>query len=330
MKKVVIESYGQPEDVVRCITVPDVKVAAKDDVVFDVLAFPINPADLSFCRGNYRLKPVLPATPGAECVGRVVSVGAAVHNVREGDLVINLDRENWAQRRRVKANRVVALRPDTDLVQAAMLRINPPTARLLLEDFVTLAADQWIIQNVANSSVGRLVALLAKDRGIKTVNVVRSQPAFDDLQRAGADAVVLDGDDLAQRVKSIIGEQEIRFGLDAVGGDATARISSCLAPRGTVCVYGSMSGKPVSLPTSELVYRGIRFAGFILGRHLDEQGCLDVGRFYGRLANDLERLEHRIAVEKVYGIDDIKDAVAHAQRSRSAGKILVAPNGAVG
>ena len=36
------------------------------EVVFDVLAFPINPADVSFCRGNYRLRPPLPATPGAE------------------------------------------------------------------------------------------------------------------------------------------------------------------------------------------------------------------------------------------------------------------------
>ena len=34
-------------------------------------------------------------------------------------------------------------------------------------------------------------------------------------------------------------------------------------------------------------------------------------------------------VEKVYGIDDITQALAHAQRGARAGKILVAPNGAV-
>jgi NADPH:quinone reductase-like Zn-dependent oxidoreductase len=32
-------------------------------------------------------------------------------------------------------------------------------------------------------------------------------------------------------------------------------------------------------------------------------------------------------VEKVYAIDDIKEALAHAQRAERTGKILVAPNG---
>jgi NADPH:quinone reductase-like Zn-dependent oxidoreductase len=71
MKQVLLEKYGRPEDGVRCAEVPDVGAPGPGEVVFDVLYFPINPADLSMCRGSYRLKPVLPATPGAECVGRV-------------------------------------------------------------------------------------------------------------------------------------------------------------------------------------------------------------------------------------------------------------------
>ena len=96
--------------------------------MFDVLAFPINPADMWFCRGSYRLKPPLPATPGAECVGRVTAVGAAVKHVKPGDLVINLQRENWAQRRKVKGDDAIPLPAGIDLRQAAMVRINPPTA----------------------------------------------------------------------------------------------------------------------------------------------------------------------------------------------------------
>jgi len=76
MKQVLIEKYGTPWEVARCADVPDVGAPAADEVVFDVLAFPINPADMWFCRGSYRLKPPLPATPGAECVGRVTTVGA--------------------------------------------------------------------------------------------------------------------------------------------------------------------------------------------------------------------------------------------------------------
>src|SRR5438552_4475654 len=82
MKQILIDRYGPPEEVARCAQVPDVGAPAAGEVVFDVLAFPINPADVSFCKGTYRLKPPLPATPGAECVGRVTAVGAGLSHVK--------------------------------------------------------------------------------------------------------------------------------------------------------------------------------------------------------------------------------------------------------
>src|ERR1700730_2072649 len=168
MKKVEITAYGAPEAVARCAEAPDVGPPGAGEIVFDVLAFPINPADLSMIRGNYRLHPPLPATPGAECVGRVAAVGAGVGDIRSGDLVVNMARENWAQRRRVKAEDALPIPEGLDLRQAAMLRINPPTALLLLEDHVALKPGDWVIQNVANSAVGRHVIVLAKARGLRT------------------------------------------------------------------------------------------------------------------------------------------------------------------
>ncbi len=107
MKQVLLERYGSPEDAVRCREVSDPGAPAAGQVVFDVLAFPINPADLSMCRGTYRLRPTLPAGIGAECAGRVTAVGGGVSHVKPGDLVINLQRENWTQRRRVAGDDVI-------------------------------------------------------------------------------------------------------------------------------------------------------------------------------------------------------------------------------
>src|SRR5499426_542962 len=202
MKQILLDRYGQPEDGLRCADVPDVGAPGPGEVVFDVLAFPINPADISFCRGTYRLKPALPATPGAEGVGRVAAVGAGVSQVKPGDVVVNLQRENWAQRRRVKEADVIAVPAAMDLRQAAMLRINPATALLLLTDIVALKPGDWVIQNVANSAVGRLVIALARQRGIKTVNVVRRDSLFAELGALGADVCVVDGPELADTVKS--------------------------------------------------------------------------------------------------------------------------------
>ena len=311
----------------RCVDGPDVGAPSAGEVVFDVLAFPINPADISMCRGSYRLRPVLPATPGAECLGRVTAVGAGVTHVRPGDLVINLQRENWAQRRRVKADDVIAVPPAVDPLQGAMLRINPPTALLLLTDVVPLKAGDWVIQNVANSAVGRLVITLARARGLRTVNVVRRESLFGELTALGADVCVVDGPDLAEAVTARTGGAMIRLGLDAVSGRATARLSACLGEGGVVCNYGSMSGEDPVMARSALVGNGQTLVGFILGRGLATRSLPQIRALYADLGEQVLKGVLSAPVEKIYPIEEIKAALVHAQRGERSGKILVAPNG---
>ena len=329
MKQVVLERYGAPADAVRCVEAPDPGAPAPDEVVFDVLAFPINPADLSMCRGTYRLRPPLPAGIGAECVGRVTAVGDRVAHVKAGDLVINLQRENWTQRRRVAADDVIPVPPGLDRLQAAMLRINPPTARLLLTDLVELRPGDWIIQNVANSAVGRFVIRLGRARGVRTVNVVRREALAAELAPLGADVCVVDGPDLAERVKAATGGASIRLGLDAVSGQATARISTCVGERGVVCNYGSMSGEDPVMPRSKLIGEGQSLVGFILGRALAPRSRAEVRAIYGELAEQVRAGLLTAPVEQIYPIEEIRAAVAHAEQGGRRGKILVAPNGAV-
>jgi NADPH:quinone reductase-like Zn-dependent oxidoreductase len=329
MKQALLEQYGQPEAAVRCAEVPDVGTPGAGEVVFDVLAFPINPADIWMCKGSYRLRPPLPATPGAECVGRVTAVGAGVSHVGPGDLVINLQRENWAQRRRVKADDVIPVPANLPLRQAAMLRINPATALLLLTDLVELKPGDWLIQNVANSAVGRLVIRLAGLRGLRTVNVVRRQALFAELKGLGAEACAVDGPDLADAVKAQTGGAPIRLALDAVSGQATARLSACVADGGVVCNYGAMTGEDPVMPRSGLIFAGQRLVGFMLGRALATRSLAEARAMYADLARQVLDGTLVAPVETVYPIEEIKMALAHAQRGGRNGKILVAPNGPV-
>ena len=78
-----------------------------------------------------------------------------------------------------------------------MLRINPATALLLLEDHVALQPGDWVIQDVANSAVGRHLIVLAKAKGVRTLNVVRRDDVTAELKALGADVVLTDGPDLA-------------------------------------------------------------------------------------------------------------------------------------
>ena len=71
-----------------------------------------------------------------------------------------------------------------DVRQGAMLRINPPRRSCSSPTSSPLKPGDWVIQNVANSAVGRLVITLARARGLKTVNVVRRESLFAELRRS--------------------------------------------------------------------------------------------------------------------------------------------------
>jgi mitochondrial enoyl-[acyl-carrier protein] reductase / trans-2-enoyl-CoA reductase len=327
MKRIEITAYGAPEEVAHCIEVPDVGDPGPGEAIFDILAFPINPADISFCRGSYRLRPPLPATPGAEGLGRVAAVGAGVNHVKPGDLVINMQRENWAQRRRVKAEDAIPIPAGLDPAQAAMLRINPPTALLLLEDHAALEPGDWVIQNVANSAVGRHIIVLAKARGVHTINVVRRDDVVGELRDLGADVVLKEGPDLAERARIATGGAPIRLGIDAVSGDACKRIGDCIAEGGIVVSYGSMSGQDPTMSRAAVNMRGVNLTGFNLGRGLAKRTPEQVRTIYADLAEKLRSATLRAPIDAFYPIEEIQSALVRAQQGGRHGKVIVLPNG---
>lgn len=328
LKQIVLERFGAPEDVVRCLGVPEPDPAGPGEVIFAVIAFPINPADLMICTGSYRIRPQLPAALGAECVGRIVATGPDVDHLAPGDLVINLLRDNWAAKRKVKADDVIRLPDGIDLRQAAMLRINPPTAHLLLTRFVDLQPDDWIIQNAANSAVGRLVIMLAKARGVRTVNVVRRHDVVAELQTLGGDVCLLDEDDLPRRVADAAGGP-IRVGLDAVGGVSTRRLGACVANGGIVVNYGRLGDDDAVFGTADLIFRGVTLTGFSLRDAFARLQRDDIQSIYDALIGEVMAGRLFVPVEQVYPIEAIRDALIHARAAGHAGKILVAPNGMI-
>jgi mitochondrial enoyl-[acyl-carrier protein] reductase / trans-2-enoyl-CoA reductase len=68
----------------------------------------------------------------------------------------------------------MAVPKDIPPYYAATLAVNPSTAYRLLHDFTKLKRGDVIIQNAANSMVGQAVIQLAREMGVITINVVRS------------------------------------------------------------------------------------------------------------------------------------------------------------
>ena len=319
---VVYKTHGKPTEVLRVETQPWPK-PAPDEVVVEMRAAPINPADLNAIEGKYPLRPTLPATPGFEGAGVVAELGANVKNFETGAPVIlphNLG--TWREAAAVKADELVAVPPEIEPVQAAMLKINPMTAWRLLHDYVELKRDEWLIQNAANSAAGRAVIQIARELGYRTVNVVRREELVEELRIEGGDVVLIDGESLRDDVKEATSGGQIRLGLNAVGGDSALRLANTLAPGSTMVTYGAMSLQPLKIPNGLLIFKDLRFRGIWINKWYDNATLPERMEAFHPLFEMAKRGLLKTKVEKSYPLSQAKAAVAHAAQGKRSGKII--------
>ena len=257
MRAVQLTAYGNPIEGLQYVNIPEPEAPGPNQVLIGVEFSPVNPSDLLLARGIYGIRPALPTVIGGEGVGRVLAVGAGVENVKVGDRVLApLSSFTWRERMVVPASDLFALPSGADPRQLSMLAINPPTAALLLSEYFDLKPGEWVVQNAANSSVGRWVIAFAKARGLKTVNIVRRPELVPELQAIGGDVVVVDSPDASEEAKAAVGQAELRLALDGVSGPATGVLASTLSPHGTLVSFAAMSGAAMSIsPLEALLLR---------------------------------------------------------------------------
>ncbi len=295
-------------------------------VLIQVLAAPINPSDVLTLTGAYGTLPPLPAVGGNEGVGKVVKLGPDVTAPAVGQTVLlPVGCGTWATHVVGEAKRLMPLPGNADPQQLAMMTVNPPTALLMLSEFVELQPGDWVIQNAANSGVGAYLIQLAKMRGLKTVNIVRRDSVVADVKSLGGDVVLVDGPGLAKRVNEATGGAEIRLAIDAVGGKSTDNLAMCLAEGGTLVNYGMMSGEPCVVAPSSFVFRDVTLRGFWLALWFRKATPARQMEVFGQVAKLIAEGKLHTRIHATFDVVQIKDAVAAAAAGERDGKILIVP-----
>jgi NADPH:quinone reductase-like Zn-dependent oxidoreductase len=294
------------------------------EVLLELLAAPINPSDVLTITGQYGILPPLPAFAGNEGVGRVVQHGPGVSAPAIGQTVLlPVGIGTWSTHMVAAAKKLVPLPNEADPIQLSMITINPPTAALMLSEFVDLQEGDWVIQNAANSGVGNYLVQLAAMRGLKTVNIVRRESLIEPLKAEGADVVLVDGDKLAKRVAEATGGAAIKLAIDAVGGAATDRLGSCMAPEGTLVNYGMMSGEPCHMSAATLIFKDVKVRGFWLAKWFQQASPAEQQKLYGELTGLIVAGKLRAPIHQTFSVKDIKQAVKSAAQGERNGKVIV-------
>jgi NADPH:quinone reductase-like Zn-dependent oxidoreductase len=318
MKAIQLKAYGQAPENIGLVEIKDIGTINNDEVVIDVLYSPVNPSDLLLIRGTYPILPELPSVIGQEGVGRVASIGSAVSTVKPGDIVtIPFGTFAWSEKVVANAASLVVLPANVDLQQAAMLSINPPTAVLLLEEFVSLNPGDWVVLNAANASVSHAIIAVAKSKGLKTLGIVRRKEAVDIALKAGADIVLVEAENIVAETKKLTNNAAIKLGLDAVGGKATNTLAEILGNEGRLVSYAMMSREPINVSQIGLIFRRIQIHGFFM--YLPHY----IPKLKNAILQSVQLLEQgklNVPVARIYPPESVKEAIQHTV---DGGKVLL-------
>lgn len=330
LKYVELNKIGDPAQV---LVVKHQKTQAlqSGEVRIRILAAPIHPSNLLQIAGNYGVDAVLPSTPGSEGVGRVLEVTPQVKHLSVGQLVLLAGVGTWRDELVAPAAALIPL-PDlgspSDQVieQLSMTTVNPLSALLMLDLYTDLKKGDWVVQSAANSAVGGYLIQLAKQRGIKTVNVVRREGLAEDLMAKGGDVVLIDGPNLAKKIAAATGNAPIVLAVDAVGGETFTRLAQSMGDGGTLVTYGALSGKPAVVSQGVLIGKDIRIRGFWLSKWFLTVSAAERQAAYAKVIPLIVSGALQANVDSRFSVADIKQAVTRAAERGRNGKVIIVPS----
>jgi NADPH:quinone reductase-like Zn-dependent oxidoreductase len=320
MKAVTQDRYGSSE-VLRLADV-DTPEIGEHQVLIEVRAASINAVDPAVMRGRpyvlrlgFGLRRPRFEIRGSDVAGMVVRVGSGVTRFKAGDEVFGAGKGAFAEFA-VAVERELALKPDhLSFEQAAAMPMAGLTALQGLRDVARIEPGQTVLVIGASGGVGTFVVQVARALG-GDVTAVCSTRNVDTARSIGANQVI---DYTREDFTAAPGHFDVVFDNAASHPlSVTRRLlksSGMLIPNN-----GALSSRWLaSLP--RLLHAIVLFP-FVPQR---------LGLFVSKVTSeDLEALarmsengEVTPVIDRIYGLDDVPDAMAYVGEGHARGKVVI-------
>lgn len=319
---VVVRAIGGP-DVLEFGQVEPPKAGA-GELLVDVRAAGVNYVDTYHRRGMYPRD--LPFVPGGEGAGVVAAVGDDVTGFAVGDRVAWAEAPgSYARQVVVQAKSAFAVPDGIDDETAAASMLQGLTAHYLVTSTYPVKPGDTVLVHAAAGGVGLLLVQLAKSRGGKVIGTVSTDEKEALAREAGADEVIRYTEtDFAEEVERITGGTGVAAVYDGVGRDTFDRSMSCLAPRGSLVLFGASSGAVPPVDPQRLNAGGSLFLTRpTLAHHLatPEEFRWRCDELFSAIAAD--RLKIRVGAR--YPLAEARQAHEDLEGRRTTGKVLLIP-----
>ena len=329
MRAVVITSHGGVGGIgVMQVESPPAPVA--DRVRIRVHAAGLNHADILQRRGSYPAPPGYPQNiPGLEFAGEVEAIGDAVDAWKIGDRVFGIIAGG------AQAELVVV--PESNLARVPT-QLSWAEAGAMPEVFITahdalftragLQMGDRVLVHAAASGVGTAAVQLAHAVGATVYGTSRNADKLNRMRelKLGMDESVAVGDAPAKFVEAVqnwTNGAGVDVILDLVGGSYFPPSLEALSIRGRIISVGTTAGAKSEIDLDLLKRKRAAIIGTMLRTRSIEEKADATRRFAAAVLPLVSRGWIRPVIDRVYPIDQVRDAHERLESNPSFGKIVL-------
>ncbi|MFA7605388.1 MAG: quinone oxidoreductase [Rhodocyclaceae bacterium] len=204
----------------------------------------------------------LPSGIGLEAAGVVEAVGDGVTDLAPGDRVAYAGGPlgAYAEVRNMPADRLVRLPESISFEQGAAMMLQGMTAQYLLRRTYRVQPGDAVLIHAAAGGVGLLVCQWARALGATVIGTVGSDEKAALARANGCDhAIVYTRESFVERVREITHGRGVQVVYDSIGKDTFMGSLDCLAPLGTMVLFGAASGPVPPFDLGLLAQKGSLF-----------------------------------------------------------------------
>jgi NADPH:quinone reductase len=295
--------------------------AGPGELLVKVEAIGVNFIDVYHRTGLYPLP--TPFTPGSEGAGVVAEVGAGVDGIQVGDRVGFSVLGSYAEYAVIPAERAVPLPDGIDARAAAAALLQGMTAHYLSTSTFALKRGDTALVHAAAGGVGGILVQMAKERGAKVFGTA-STSKLDLVREAGADVVIdYTSEDFEEVVMRETGGTGVNVVYDSVARETFDRSLNCVAPRGTLVMYGNSSGPVPPFDVLRLAKRSIFLTRPTLGHYTAtrEELLMRASDLFSSIGSGKVKLR----IDRELPLERAGEAHRLLEGRKTAGKLLLIP-----
>ncbi len=198
-----------------------------------------------------------------------------------------------------------------------------PVSSMLALNKIPADKGDWIVVYAANGAVGKSIAQIAKARGINVASIVNREAAKKQLEDIGVEHVIVAGREgwIGDAKNAIDGK--VVGGVEMVGGQAAQDMLTLLDHGATMLTFGAMSNEPMTLASSEIIFKEIVIRGFWGLMEFPRTSAEEMSDILSDLTEMLSTGQLQLPVHQTYDLDQISNAGEDYYKPRD-GKLMIA------